>query len=264
MYSEIYREIDQVIEKQQAAALCVVVRASGSTPRGKGSKMLVYPDGHFSGTVGGGELEQRVIAVAQEVIASGEPQMVEYAMADPQRGDPGVCGGQVEVYVEPILPQATVMVVGAGHVGLKVAHLAKWLGYAVVVSDDREERIQEDGLSSLGTVHHGSMEELVKTYPIHDRTFVVLTTRNVDVDVAGLPVLLQSETPYIGVIGSRRRWETTKAKLLEMGIPVDQIARITSPVGLELNAETPEEIAVSIMAQIIMLRHGGDGTSMAK
>jgi xanthine dehydrogenase accessory factor len=156
------------------------------------------------------------------------------------------------------------MVVGAGHVGVKVAHLAKWLGYAVVVSDDREELLKDESLKSLGSLHHGPMEELAEAFPIHNRTFLVLTTRNVDVDAAGLPVLLNSDAAYIGVIGSRRRWETTKSKLVELGMDAKKIARVNSPVGLELNAETPEEIAVSIMAQIIMLRHGGDGSSMAK
>ncbi|MCB2178905.1 XdhC family protein [bacterium] len=264
MYSEIYRELDQIIEAQQSAALCVIVRASGSVPRGKGSKMIVYPDGKFSGTIGGGELEQRVIAVALEVIHSGEPQIVEYSMTDPQRGDPGVCGGQVEVYVEPILPQATVIVVGAGHVGLRVAHLAKWLGFAVVVSDDRLEFLESDEIKSLGKIHHGTMEALADSFPIHDRTYIVLTTRNAEVDAAGLPALMKTEAPFIGVIGSRRRWGVAKDLMLAQGVDPALIERVYSPVGLELNAETPEEIAVSIMAQIIMLRRGGDGATMAK
>lgn len=264
MYSEIYQEVDRIIEAQQAAALCVVIRTSGSVPRGEGSKMLVYPDRKFSGTIGGGELEQRVLDVALEVIRTGEPQIVEYSMTDPQRGDPGVCGGQVEVYVEPLLPQATVMVVGAGHVGLKVAELAKWLGYGVVVSDDREDFLDGEELKALGKVHHGPMEQVAEAFPIHNRTYIVLTTRNVDVDAAGLPALLKSEAAFIGVIGSRRRWETTKKQLLAQGVDAEQIARVYSPVGLELDAETPEEIAVSIMAQIIMLQRGGDGASMAQ
>lgn len=264
MYSEIYRELDQIIEAQRAAALCVIVRASGSVPRGEGSKMIVYPDGKFSGTIGGGELEQRVIAVAQDVIQSGEPQIVEYAMVDPQRGDPGVCGGQLEVYVEPILPQATLMVVGAGHVGLKVAELAKWLGFAVVVSDDRAEFIEGEEVKSLGKIHHGPMTDLVEAFPIHERTYLVLTTRNAEIDAAGLPALLRTEAAFIGVIGSRRRWGVAREKMLSAGVEAELIDRVYSPVGLELNAETPEEIAVSILSQIIMQRRGGDGASMAK
>ncbi len=262
MMPEIIRELAELISGQGTAAYCVIVSATGSTPRNAGSKMLVYPDGTISGTVGGGELEQRVIDIAKQVMADGHPQMVSYAMADPSRGDPGVCGGQLEVYVEPILPQASVIVIGAGHVGREVADLAHWLGYHVVVSDDRRELLTDD-LDEYGPVHHGTIAELAKDVPIHSQSYIVLTTRNVDVDVAGLPALLASKAAYIGVIGSRRRWETTKKKLRELGVSEEQLGSIHSPVGLELQAETPREIALSIMAQITMLRHGGDGVSMS-
>ncbi len=259
----IFQEIIEIQEQQETAALCMIVRASGSTPRGTGSKMLVFPDGTFSGTIGGGEMEHRVVQEALEALKEGLPRMVSYSMADPQRGDPGVCGGQLEVYVEPILPQPTVMVIGAGHVGQAVARLASWLGYRVVLSDDREGFAGEEQVPDADVYHTGAITDLVEKYKIHAQTFVVLTTRNVEVDTAGLPALLDSPAPYIGVIGSRRRWETTRKMLLEQGVVESEIARITSPVGLELNAETPEEIAVSIMAQIIMQRRGGDGEAMA-
>lgn len=262
MAYQIFQEIDDLIKNQGTAALCVIVQASGSTPRGTGSKMLVYPDGQISGTIGGGELEHRVIRAALEAMGDGEPTLVSYSMADPERGDPGVCGGQLEVYVEPILPHPTVVVIGAGHVGREVSRLAHWLGYAVVTSDDRQEMLTDE-LAEFGQVHLGSIHHLAESIKIHRQSYIVLTTRNVEVDAAGLPVLLETEAAFIGVIGSRRRWQITKQKLLEVGIEEENVARITSPVGLELNAETPEEIAVSILAQITMLRRQGDGGPMA-
>ena len=120
-------------ESGQAVALATVVRARGSVPRHAGAKMLVYDDGRLEGTVGGGEMEARVIAAAREALADGRPQLLPYSLVDPQRGDPGVCGGEVEIYVEPYLPPATVFVIGCGHVGQAVAHLASWLDYQVVV-----------------------------------------------------------------------------------------------------------------------------------
>jgi xanthine dehydrogenase accessory factor len=261
---EIFQQINQLIADQQSAAFCVIVSASGSTPRGPGSKMLVFPDGSISGTVGGGELESRVIEVGLEVIADGTPQVVSYSMTDPQRGDPGVCGGQLEIYVEPIQPPATVIVVGAGHVGKQVALLAKWLGFAVVISDDREEILADPELADVGKMHLGVAESLPDAIKIHSQSYIVLTTRNVEVDVAGLPALLAAKPGYIGVIGSRRRWETTRTKLLEAGVRADQIDSIYSPVGLDLKGETPKEIALSILAQITMLRYSGDGSQMAE
>ena len=135
----IYQTLSELETNNDSAALCTVTKSEGSTPRHVGSKMLVYPDGKFIGTVGGGELENRVIKAALESMKSGETQTLSYTMADPSRGDPGVCGGTVEVFVEPILPPATIVVIGAGHVGKAVVHLAKWLGFQVAVSDDREE-----------------------------------------------------------------------------------------------------------------------------
>jgi xanthine dehydrogenase accessory factor len=260
--SEIYQELADLIAAQGTAAYCVIVSARGSTPRNAGTKMLVYPDGTISGTVGGGELEQRVIDAALTTLKDGQPQMISYSMTDPERGDPGVCGGQLEVYVEPILPQASVIVIGAGHVGREVAALAKWLGYAVVISDDRAELLTDD-LAEHGQTHHGSIIDLTKDITIHSQSYIVMTTRNVDVDVAGLPSLFESEAAFIGVIGSRRRWETTKAQLRELRVSEEKIASVVSPVGLELEAETPREIALSILAQITMLRHGGHGSIMS-
>src|ERR671919_2862900 len=121
----VFQALSEIEKNNEAAALCTVVKSEGSTPRHVGSKMLVYPDRRFVGTVGGGELESRVIKAAIESIQNGKAQNLSYTMADPSRGDPGVCGGTVEVFVEPILPPATIVVIGAGHVGKAVVHLAK-------------------------------------------------------------------------------------------------------------------------------------------
>jgi xanthine dehydrogenase accessory factor len=257
-----FHEITNIIEKQERAVLCLLVQTKGSTPRLAGSKMLVYPNGRISGTIGGGEMEHRVVQEALQALEDGKPRLISYKMTDPEQGDPGVCGGQLEVYLEPILPQKTVVVVGAGHVGKAVASLAKWLGFQLIVSDDRPEFAVPDIIPDADGYHSGTIKELIGSYNIHNQTYFVLTTRGVDVDIAILPEILQTTAAYIGVIGSRRRWETTKKKLLEAGISDEQIERVISPMGLELNAETPEEIAVSIMAQVIMIIKGGDGGDM--
>jgi len=260
----IYTAIAELEEKNEAAALCTVVRSSGSTPRHATSKMLVYPDGRILGTVGGGELENRVIDQALQSLQDGTPRLLEYSMTDPQRGDPGVCGGQVEVFVEPIMPKPVLVVVGSGHVGKAVAHLAKWLGFRVAVSDDRPEFCNPQAVPDADAFYPGSMAELPDQLKITPWTYLVLTTRGVTIDVPGLPALLDSPAAYIGIIGSKRRWTTTRKKLIEIGVPEEKLRRVRSPIGLELRAETPEEIAVSIMAEIIMLRQGGDASVMAQ
>jgi len=255
----IFSQVAELEISGKAGALCMVTSSKGSTPRRAGAKMIVYHDGSITGTVGGGELENRVRRAALESIKTGRPVTLSYNMTDTKRGDPGICGGQVEVYVEPILPAPTIVVIGGGHVGKAVSHLAKWLGYRVVVSDDRPEFCTRKANPDADLLLPISMQDIPKKLVITPYTFFVLTTRGVEVDVEGLPALIESPAAYIGVIGSRKRWATTVNKLLSAGIPKTSLQRIHSPVGININAETPEEIAVSILAEIIMVQSGGTG-----
>jgi xanthine dehydrogenase accessory factor len=228
-----------------------------------GSKMLVYADGNFIGTVGGGEVENRVIKEALEALKEGKNRLLSYSMVNPKEGDPGICGGQLEVYVEPVLSRPLLVVIGAGHVGIAVSHLASWLGFRVAVSDDRPEWCNPELHPDADEFYPVPMEELLDHLNITPNTYLVLTTRGVNIDAVGLPKLLKTPAAYIGIIGSKRRWITTRKRIMEetelTEVDLDQIY---SPIGLEINAETPEEIAVSIMAEIIMLRKGGSGKPM--
>jgi xanthine dehydrogenase accessory factor len=259
----IYEALSELEKKNESASLCIVIKSEGSTPRHVGSKMLVYPDGKFIGTVGGGELENRVIQAALQTLKDGKAQTLSYTMADPSRGDPGVCGGQVEVFVEPILPTATLVVIGAGHVGKAVVHLAKWLGFRVAVCDDRAEFCNPESTPGADEYFQVEMGKLGESLKVTKQTYLVVTSRGSAVDAAGLPSLLKSEAAYIGVIGSKRRWATTVKALKEKGVADELIAKVRSPMGLELQAETPEEIAVSIMAEVLMVRNSGTGDSMS-
>lgn len=262
MNTSIYQALSEIEKNFGSAALCTVTKSEGSTPRHVGSKMLVYPDGKFIGTVGGGDLEHRVLDEAWMAISDGQPRHLHYNMADPSRGDPGVCGGQVEVFVEPILPPPLLVVIGAGHVGKAVVHLAKWLGFRVAVSDDRAEFCTPEATPGADAYYPVTMDKLPEQITIDKRTYLILTTRGSSVDAAGITPLLESSAAYIGVIGSRRRWATTVKALKAKGVAEEKIARVHSPMGLELQAETPEEIAVSIMAEVLMLKDKGTGKPM--
>ena len=258
----IYQAIAELESTHRPAVLCIVVKTSGSTPRHSTSKMLVFPDGHIMGTVGGGELENRVRNEALAALQDGKPRNLAYTMADPARGDPGLCGGQVEVFVEPILPSPVLVVVGGGHVGKAVAHLAKWLGFRVVVSDDRPEFCTKETNPDADDFYPIPLAELPLQLIITPQTIIILTTRGSNVDVAGLPALLETQAGYIGVIGSRKRWNTTVKALNQQGISDEILERIHSPIGLGIGAETPEEIAVSILAEVLMLRGSASGKPM--
>ncbi len=138
-------------------------------------------------------------------------------MTDPARGDPGVCGGQVEVYVEPVQPKPMLVMIGVGHVGKAVAHLAHWLGFWVVVNDDRPDFCTPEAVPEADEYLPGPMAEFPDRMEINPSTYLILTTRGVNVDVLGLPALLDQPAAYIGVIGSQRRWADSKKKMLEQG-----------------------------------------------
>lgn len=262
--TSIYRALAELEEGQHPGVLCTIVSCQGSTPRKVGSKMLVYPDGDFIGTIGGGELEARVVTEALDSLKDGKTRTLDYSMTDTERGDPGICGGQLEIFVEPIMPMPLLVVVGGGHVGREVAHLGSWLGFRVALSDDRPEYCTQEAVPAAHEFFPDPLDNLPEQITITPWTYFVLTTRGVDIDVLLLPELLKSEAAYIGVIGSRRRWATTRQKMLDAGISQEEIDLINSPVGLDINAETPKEIAVSIMAEIIMKQKLGDGKPMSE
>jgi len=259
----IYKALAEVERENGTVVLCTVISSRGSTPREAGSKMLVYPDGRTLSTIGGGEMEARVLEEASQAFVDGRTRTLNYRFVDPEKGDPGVCGGEVEVFLEPIKPTPEIIIVGVGHVGRAVAHLAHWLGFRVIVSDDRTEMCTPEAIPEADQFFPVPIEELVEQLHVTTDSYIVLTTRSLPIDVAGLPKLLESPAAYIGVIGSRRRWETAREMLAEAGISEERLDGVLSPIGLELNAETPEEIAVSVIAEIIMVMRGGDGERMS-
>jgi xanthine dehydrogenase accessory factor len=255
----IYQGILDARREGRPAALATVIRSRGSVPRHETSKMLIFADGQMMGTVGGGDLESRTIKAGQEVIHSGQARLESYSLAGPTEGAVGVCGGEVEVFIEPILPPPTLLVLGCGHVGVAVAHLAKWLGFRVVVSDDREELCTPEHIPDADLYLPGEIAAVLSQTPIDSQTYVVAVTRGYPFDVAAVPILLETDTPYIGIIGSRRRWATTVKELKAIGIAEESLKSVYAPIGLYLGEETPEEIAVSIMAEITMLRNRDGG-----
>ncbi len=243
--------------------VCTVVATSRSVPRRPGAKMLVLADGQTIGSVGGGELEARVTTDARLSFATADALVLRtrtYDLVDAASGDAGVCGGTAEILIEPKLPKPTLLIVGCGHVGRAVASLAKWLGYRVVATDDRVELATAALVPDADLVVPGSIDAALAVAGLMHTSSIVVVTRNVAVDLASLPTLLASPAGYVGLMGSSRRWDVTRAQLLAAGVSSVDLDRVQTPIGIEIGAETPQEIAVSIMAAVVAGRRLGSST----
>jgi xanthine dehydrogenase accessory factor len=259
----VYQALATAEQQGTPCALATVIQVQGSVPRHTGSKMLIYADQTFVGTVGGGKMEALVIAEGIAVIREGSARITQYTLNDITSGDPGICGGTVQVFIEPIQIAPTLLVIGIGHVGRALAQLGKWAEFRVIACDDRAEYCSPETLPNMDAYVICKPHEVAAKVEITPNTYIACVTRGLPVDIDLIPSLLNTPAAYIGLIGSQRRWALTAAALQkERGLTAQQLARIHAPIGLELQAETPKEIAVSIMAEIVMSRRGGTGAAM--
>jgi len=260
--STIYEAILEATRRGDSVALATIVKATGSTPREAGTKMLIYPDGSIVDTIGGGALEANVIAEAQAALGEGKPRLVRYELRDSEAGDPGICGGEAEIFIDVINPHPTVLIVGAGHVGRSIAVLSSFLGFRTVVLDDRAEFANAERLPQADEVIVGDVVEELARFSINPQTHIVIVTRGHEHDRNALRQVVSSPAAYIGMIGSRRKVKMVFDELQKDGIAEEALAAVHAPIGLDIHAETPEEIALSIMAEIVMVRRGGKGGLM--
>lgn len=245
-----FEQLSDYEKQAKPFALCTIVESRGSTPRHVGSKMVVFPEGTSHGSIGGGEVEELARKIAIESLATGESKLFSYDVMPSSEKD---CleGGSIKVFIEPILPRNQLIIIGAGHIGKAVAWLAKWLGFRVTLVDDRPELCNRETNPYGDAFIAAPMQEAVKMLHLSPFTSVVLATRSLDLDVVAIPHLLEETPSYIGVLGSKRRWAMTCQALTNMGIDPQRLTEIHAPIGLDIGAETPEEIAISIMAEII-------------
>jgi xanthine dehydrogenase accessory factor len=258
----LYKLVGDAAAQGQRLALATVVQAQGSTPRDAGTKMVVYADGRIVGTVGGGKMEALVIQEAIDAIQQGRSRLVHYELRDTQTGDPGICGGTADVFVDVIAPTPTLLVVGAGHIAMPVAEIGHLCGFRVVVIDDRPDMVSEDRFPHADERIAGDIVETLRATPVTPDTHIVIVTRGHAQDEEALRAVLHSPAGYIGMIGSRRKVSTVFEHLRADDVEESMIRRVRAPVGLDIGAQTPAEIAVSIMAEVLMMRSDRTGRPM--
>jgi xanthine dehydrogenase accessory factor len=244
------------LRRGEVVALVTIVRAQGSTPQRVGAKMLVFADGRTIGTIGGGCYESDALGKAREAIASGRPALLHYELNDDFVQENGlICGGRMDVHVDPLEPTPHLYVVGAGHVGFHLARAAADAGFRVHVVDDREKFANAERFPGADVVVE-PIPEWLRRADIPPTAYVVVVTRGHTHDLEAMRALAARDFKYLGLIGSRAKVARISDALLSEGMPRECLARVHSPIGLDIGAVTPAEIAVSILAELIAVRRG--------
>jgi xanthine dehydrogenase accessory factor len=240
-----------------------VIRAQGSTPQRAGAKMLVFADGRTVGTIGGGCYENDAIGRARRAIEDGRPAVVRYDLNDDFAQENGlICGGQMDVHVDPLQPDPHLFVIGAGHVGFELAKIAPAAGFHLHVVDDREKFANAERFPDAEIVVEPIPDWLHRA-AIPAAAFVVVVTRGHQHDLDAIRALAARDLRYLGLIGSRAKVARIFDALVAEGMPAECLQRVHAPIGLEIGAVTPAEIAVSILAELIAIRRGVDTSPLA-
>ena len=254
---EVFTAALEALERGESAALVTIVSTIGSTPQRVGAKMLVFSDGRIVGTIGGGCYENDAFWKAREAIKTRRPEMVHYELSDDFAQETGlVCGGQMDVYIEPIEPSPELYIIGAGHVGFHLARLAADVGFRVHVVDDREKFANLERFPTAVEVVVDDIPAWIDRANLPAHAYAVIVTRGHTNDLEALRVLAPRELRYLGLIGSRAKVARIYEALVEAHMPAEALRRVHAPIGLDIGAVTPQEIAVSILAELIAVKHG--------
>ncbi len=252
---DIYEELIKLRRQGRKAALATIVHTQGSIPSFQASKMLVRDDGSIFGTVGGGCVEAEVWSAAREVMEAEKPRKLTFNLNADPRYDIGLtCGGTLEIFIEPVLAQPTCYIFGAGHVGQATAKIAALAGFGIVACDDRPQFANPARFPDAGEIHAEEWEKIFSQLDLNEFSYVVITTRGHKDDLRVLRWAITTRARYVGLIGSKRKVISLFKLLAGEGVPRETLDRVRAPIGLEIGALTPEEIAVSIVAEMIAVR----------
>jgi len=253
---DIFDKLAELRSQNKSAALVTVIATKGSTPRDAGSKMLVSSDGTVYGTVGGSVVEAMMIEKAKESIKSGKFFKEWHDLDDREKGDTGmICGGKMEFFIEPVGVQAHLIIFGGGHVALPLARLAAQTGFSYTIIEDRPEFSGEDRFPDAKEIIMARAEEIDEKVEISESDYVAIVTRSHEIDYQALKVVLKHPVRYLGLIASKIKKKQVFEHLAEDGFEQAAIDKIHSPIGLDIAAQTPEEIAVSIVAELIAVKN---------
>jgi xanthine dehydrogenase accessory factor len=252
---DIYDEIVRLRRLGQKCALATIVQVRGSIPSFESAKLLVREDGSMMGTVGGGCVEAEVWNAAREVIETEKPKHLTFSLGQDAAYDNGlICGGQLSVFVEPVVPQPRVFIFGAGHISKSLSKVATLAGFGTVIVDNRESFANRDRFPEAVDIHAAEYEEIFPGLPINETSYIIIVTRGHRDDMRVLRLALDTPARYLAMIGSKRKVINVIRELVKEGTPREAFERIHAPMGLDIGAISPEEIAISVAAEMIAVR----------
>jgi xanthine dehydrogenase accessory factor len=252
---DLYEEIVRLRKEGRRGAVATIVNVRGSIPSFKTAKMLVRDDGSIVGTIGGGCVEAEVWQTAREVTESERPRTLSFDLNNDPKYDTGlVCGGTLEIFIEPILPPAELYIFGAGHVATSLYRVARVVGFDVTIVDDRETYASREHFPEAQQVIAADFDKAMTQLSPSESSYIVIVTRGHRDDMRILRWAVQTPARYVGMIGSKRKTIAIFKELEKEGLPAQLFERVHAPVGLDIGAITPEEIAISIMAELIAKR----------
>ena len=253
---DIFRKLDQLLKEGRGAVLCTLIEKSGSGPRDEGAKMLIYEEGDSVSTIGGGGMERLLSKEALRVLDEGRPRTLTFSLGvEPKKGTIKIdskCGGEVKIFMDPIKPDPRLIVIGSGHIGKPLAEFASKAGFKVAVVDDAVTTTPErfPGME----LHPGSFEDELENVVVRPFDLVAIVHGETNYELVALRSVLKRNPSYIGLLGSGNKAREHKKQLRAEGFDKDAVERIRAPIGLDIGAVTPEEIAVSILAELIKAR----------
>jgi xanthine dehydrogenase accessory factor len=259
MKNDLYAEIVELRARGKRAALATIIVTRGATPRKDSTKMLVYEDGSSLGTIGGGFAEAEVCREALKALKTGRPKLLSFDLTGVNHEESAlVCGGFMQVYVEPVLPDSTLFIFGAGFVSQAVAEAARPIGFRIAVVDDRAETANPENFRHADEFLVGPWETVFAKLPVNESSYLFIATRENHLDLMCLRFAVMSAAKYIGILGSPKKTQSLFDLLQQEGINPANFGRVFVPVGLDLGAETAEEIAASFAAELIAVRKNLD------
>ncbi len=256
---DIYEEIIRIRKEGRKAALATIINVRGSIPSFESAKMLIRDDGSIVGTIGGGCVEAEVWQAAKEIMQTEKPQTLTFNLNNNPKYDSGlVCGGTLEIFIEPVMPVSTLYVFGAGHIAWSLYKVARIAGFEIVVIDDRESYANRERFPEARDVYADEYEQVMAQLAPTESSYIVIVTRGHRDDMRVLRWAAETPARYIGMIGSQRKVIAIYKELEKEGIAAEKLARVYAPVGVDIGAITPEEIAVAIVAELIAIRRGSE------